>query len=166
MSNSDNVRWYSYFKSKEGTFRYAVMDQYSSNQLLKMFVISYPTEYGVYKYAVMRDHVELYKYIERLPERCRIFHEVPLEFSPQKPRFDIDICENDLPEGTEDNLFDFGEKLRETLLQRISETLLEDGIVINPEENFLIYNTHRKGKYSSHVIIYGYYHTDLSLIHI
>jgi hypothetical protein len=122
-------------------------------------IVSRQTSYDVYEYAVFDNHVSLFKYIVSRKDEDRIFHEVPLGPLPQKPRFDIDIKKSDLPSGI-DNLIEFGTILRDRLISRVTDVLKKDGIELNIQKQLFLTNSHREDKYSSHIIVHGYYHAN------
>lgn len=152
------VRWFYRLKPQKDREAFGLLDHYSPYKNQSIRIISKENEYGVYEYAAFEHHVALFKYLLSKDESNRIFHEVPLGSLPQKPRFDIDIKKKDLPPDTD--FMRYGSVLRDRLLTNVICVLQDSGVTIRPEKNFLIYNSHKEDKYSSHVLLSGYYHAN------
>lgn len=157
--NRKQVRWFSHLKHEPEQPSRALLDHWRPAVNNSIKVISRQNEYGVYEYTAFDNHIDLFKYVVACSEANRCFHEVPLGNVFQKPRFDIDIKTKALPEGVAD-VMAFGHQLRLRLLERIVVVLNAAGIKLDPAKHFLLYNTHRQEKYSSHILIDGYFHAD------
>lgn len=153
---------------KKNDYESGVLNRYTNKTLEGMKILARPKtievptqeegvmkEKSVFEYAVFDNHVDLYKYIISIPEEKRIFHEYILSGVQQKLRFDIDLEIGKVPDGRE--LQEYGSELRERLLCNIENFFLENKFEFAPEKNFLVYSSHRPDKYSSHILIDGYY---------
>lgn len=143
--------WYRTFKKSEDGW--SLQNSYGK-RLKTMVVVSKPTPPYGYQYAAFDNYVHLYNYIMSLSPKDRIFHEIPLHNTLQKPRFDIDI-----EDSCSKDFMSIGHIVRDKLLLRIAAEFNKIGVTFSPERNLLIYNTHRKNKYSSHIIVAGLVHS-------
>lgn len=154
MCSIDDKMWFRKYK-KDNVGSYSLCNHYSKTSLKSMVIVSRPTEHGVYEYAAFQNYTKLYIYLNSLREEDRILHDVPIHNFLQKPRFDIDINAKGI-----ENVMSFGDNLRNRLLDRIAKELENLEVPFSPERNLLIYNTNRKTKYSSHIIVPGLVHTN------
>jgi hypothetical protein len=153
------LRWFRSLKPNPDKPRQALLEHYDPRANSSIRIISRENDFGVYEYAAADHHVHLFKYILSKTDEERCFHEKPLGGLPQKPRFDIDIKRKDLPSG-EDDLMIFGSALRDKVIDNLILVLQDSGVKLSIEDNIRVYSSHREDKYSSHVIVTGYYHAN------
>src|SRR4029077_9657986 len=108
-------------------------------------------------YAVFNSHIDLFECIKARAHEYRRLHEIVMGGRCQKPRFDIDIEREDLPEGVDD-ILEFGDVIKDRLIAAIIDVLAQSGIKINLTKNVVVCSSHSHDKCSYHVIIDGYIH--------
>jgi hypothetical protein len=150
------VRWFPRLKPDKTGQEVSLLDRCSPDGTA-FKIASRERKTGGYEFAYFPNHVELFKYLVSVGEERRVFNEVTLPGQLQKARFDIDLDFENIPPGT--TLMDYGNRLRNELIRRVKEVLEEDGFHLD-DRNFYIYNSHRPEKYSSHILVDGYYHVD------
>jgi hypothetical protein len=123
----------------------------------KFFLVQtfYKTNEGYNRvYYAYTSSVDFYIYYYKLKERE--YHEVILGERSQKPRFDIDLESNKVPNGFK--LETFGHLVRDTLIESILEVLIDLGTPLKSLDQLIICSSHSKAKYSCHIIISGMMH--------
>ena len=101
-------------------------------------------------YAMFKSYLEFGIYQLKLPQEQRCFFEIILGETPQKPHFDIDISDMSVDKN----------QVLELLVDNIIKVLKDKGIELNLSEDVLIYSSHGEKKYSYHLIINNYCHTN------
>lgn len=150
---TSTVRWYRYLKPNSENKYPALLDHYNPVANPSLRFVNRSTEYDVREYAAFPTHTELFRYIvEKNDSQC-FLHEIPLAQLPQKPRFDIDIDAERVP-----NFMEFGARLRERLIGRIIDCLAAEGFTLDLKYDLCLYQSHRAEKYSSHIILPYFYH--------
>ena len=132
------VKWYPFLNKsdKENLYKY---EKFTDENL----VVCHELEYR--RYAKFKDYLEFKNFRDRLNPKDNCFYEIITEKSTRKPYFDIDM-EKD--EKTISLHLDMIESLKKSILN-----LIDDAII-------LVYTSHRKNKYSYHVVISNYYLND------
>lgn len=148
-------RWYSRLKPNDYT-NYALFNYIPRSQVINYFLVYSLDEEGKRSYAVFRSSTEFYIYYLTVedPE----IHEIILGEMKQKCRFDIDLTPDKISEGID--LFDFGDQVREAILDSMSEVLLEYNVKLDIAKNIVYCTSHSKTKYSAHLILADYYHNN------
>ncbi len=106
-------------------------------------------------YAFFKTYIDFAFFHFTLQQPIRCFYELVLGENPQKPHFDIDIDLKDkhISETEVQNIL-------ENLITSIIETLHEKNINISLEKDVCVYTSHGENKYSFHVIINNYCHSN------
>ena len=147
------IQWYRYLKPKPDSDSPALLERCNPVANPSLRFVNRETDYGKREYAAFPTHVDLFRYIvEKKDSQC-FLHEIPLAQLPQKPRFDIDIEAERVP-----NFMEFGAQLRERLISRIITCLAEEGFTLDLKHDLCLYQSHRAKKYSSHIILPYFYH--------
>nr|QBK89873.1 MAG: DNA primase [Pithovirus LCPAC101] len=110
----------------------------------------------VKKFTFFDSYVSFVKYQAYINSSRRCCFECIIGNSPQKPHFDVDIS---LEENPDFDANDF-EDLKDELIYSIDQTMVEYGIELNIYRDVCIYTSHGSKKYSCHLIIDNYYHSD------
>ena len=151
-------KWYPRLKPNE-TSRYSLFNYIHRQQASHYFLV-YSMDDGykdkVRNYAAFRSSTEFYHYYITVedPE----IHEIILGEMTQKCRFDIDLTPDKAPEGI--SLIDFGDQIRELILDSMAEVLKTYNVELDIAKNIVYCTSHSKTKYSAHLILADYYHNN------
>ena len=96
-------------------------------------------------FAMFSNHTSFHNYSLEKPKEERCFYEVILGKRSRKPYFDIDIDIRDFP--------DMNLEKSNNIVIRLVENIKE--YLINEKIKILVFESHRKGKFSFHVIVDG-----------
>lgn len=145
-------RWYSTLK--EGLFKAIPRAEASNYFIVQSY---YRARNGDYKrtFAAFRSSVDFYIYYRTCADKEH--HEVILNL--QKPRFDIDLESSKLPSGYE-SLEEYGNIIRNSIIITVSEVLRDLGVPLADFSSFVICSSHGLNKYSTHIILADYMHTN------
>ena len=109
-------------------------------------------------FALVTDHIELYKFITNTPPDHRNFYEVIDGSMDQKPRFDLDFPHNKFPNITRDEVYYY---LDQTL-SAIDRVMTRHNVPYTFSGNCLVFNSHGISnghyKYSFHIVIDKFVH--------
>lgn len=141
-------KWYPFLINKGNRKPYqCLLDDlgYNSNHLYVRL-----TTNNYFMFSSFRDALELRNYIEPFHAEKRCFDEIIME-GPQKPRFDIDLEDEQLTTQELDNR-----------IQMIINQVL-DGIMmylpnINLQKNIRLFTSHGGQKRSVHIVVDGFFH--------
>ena len=181
MSNYVEPKWWYSFKPKdkmceilaqEGLTSYssnqkALLEDYDLDRLRNKLIIcsSLPNfksrsnkykDIEVKKFTFFDSYVSFVKYQAYTKVNRRCCFECIIGNSPQKPHFDVDI---DLEKHPNFSSSDF-EELKDELIYSIDQIMTEHGIELDIYRDICIYTSHGKKKYSCHLVIDNYYHSD------
>lgn len=148
-------RWYPRLKPNE-TSRYSLFNYLPRGQAAKCFLIYSMGENGYRSYAAFRSSTEFYHFYLAVEEPE--IHEIILGEMSQKCRFDIDLTKDKAPEGID--LLDFGDQIRELILDSMATVLKTYNVELDIAKNIVYCTSHSKSKYSAHLILADYYHNN------
>ena len=172
MSNYITVldqKWYYRLNSKEtnngksniGLFN-VVAREAIKNELIICMSYEDENKKNYRLYTLFKSYIDFSKYQQMISPEKRCFYEIILGDKPQKPHFDIDI---------DDPKID-GEKVKDELIKAIIDVLKEKDIILNLEEDILVYTSHSfqsmiptesidsNKKQSYHIIINNWCHAN------
>lgn len=114
-------------------------------------------------YSAFNNYVDLHEFIKATPPNERVFHEVALSSSNQKPRFDIDISLEDYIEffGTSDSgdeFVCFGEWMKDVVIETAIAVLNMYGITLDVSRDFAVFTSHNDVKRSYHIVLCRLFH--------
>lgn len=122
----------------------------------KLFIVQTKNHREDYIFGAFKSSVDFYLYYRHL--EIKQHHEVIPGFKPQKPRFDLDLDNQKLPSG--ENLNEFGDRIRNSILISCSNVLLEHKTPLESMDDFIIFSSSSTQKYSVHIILSSYYHNN------
>jgi hypothetical protein len=120
-------------------------------------------------FAVFENYVELYKYIVNTKAESRYFYEIILGEYSQKPHFDLDISVEQtnivlgnkiISQGKPSITFEEVENILSNVIESIVIVALEHDVDLNLEKDILVYNSHGKNKYSYHIVVHHWCHSN------
>lgn len=116
------------------------------------------------RYTSFSSYVELYYFLKETPVAEKSFHEVALSSANQKPRFDIDISLEDYiayfktKDVTHEELAEFGEWVKDLVLETSIAVLEQYGICLSVEKDFFVFTSHSPIKRSYHIVMSNFMH--------
>ena len=153
-----NVNWYYSLKEKNNSK--GLFADYPRNVIRGKMLVCWDfydeVEHKTHRlYTLFKNYIEFALYHFSLPEHMRCFYEIILGENPQKPHFDLDISLSKY------NLSEMDvNKILENLVQAIIITLDQKDVKINLEKHICIYQSHGIDKFSFHIVINNYCHTN------
>lgn len=159
-SEEEQIRpfWYGTLVEKEG--RKGLVSYYDSKQLNESCIVRIETHDKKHKYSLFNTYIVLCNYIWQCDSIYRCMHEVVRSNHTQKPRFDIDVKSDKLPDGVD--IVTYADKIKDETITAILDMFSEINITLSLEKNILVYSSHgdSKGIYkrSYHIIVDGYCH--------
>lgn len=110
-------------------------------------------------FAFFKDHITLYKHMLQIEQSRRSFFEVIFGNRPQKPHFDIDVCDN---AGTPEEVDKLGNQILENVISCLLECLKSVNVTLNLNKDLLIYTSTQSvgtdNKISYHIIVNSWVH--------
>lgn len=106
-------------------------------------------------FALFPSHVEFFSYYRGIDPELKCYHEVIHGDKPQKPRFDIDINADEVP-----NAVATGVKVKEALISAVIAAMKVCNITLNLSKDLVITSSHGPEKASFHIIINNYAHAN------
>lgn len=117
------------------------------------------------KYTSFPNYVELHYFLKNTPATEKMFHEVALSTSNQKPRFDIDISMEDYityfncsEQVSAEELADFGEWVKDLVVDTSIAVLKQYNVDIDVTRDFAIFTSHSSIKRSYHIVMCNLMH--------
>lgn len=152
---STTIQWYRHLKPNSENKYPSLLEKFNPIANPSLRFVNRATWNDVREYAAFQTHIDLFRYVAEKSNMQCFLHEVPLAVIPQKPRFDIDIDADLVPDFME-----FGKNLRERLIERIIVVLAENGFECDLKHDLCLYQSHRSEKYSSHIVLPYLYHNN------
>lgn len=151
------IKWVPFLVEPEAEGNRRIVPSLSKSNYIISFECA-PTEQSKRCYSGFDSPADIYELIRR-PSMENRYHEVIRLNVLQKPRFDIDVSISELPETT--SLLEFGESIKDMLIEAVVKVLAVDRIEVDLERDVMIYTSHGAEKMSYHVILNRYKHNNL-----
>ncbi len=155
FNRSDSTNWISNNKySPKG-----MLDDHSMQSLRNKLIIvtaldpsSYPSRY----FTFFNNFVEFYRYQQTLTENMRCSFEKIIGRFIHKPHFDIDISLEKYPFVNEEMY----NEVIDDIVSAIDNALVDKKVEIDFYRDIMIFTSHNSSKYSCHIIINNYVHSN------
>lgn len=146
--NLHSRNWYYHVKD--------VPDQYLPNSILICWevVFSQISSDKLHLFSVFQDPIEFCRHFQDTSKLSQCFYESIPGDHPQKPHFDLDLNVSLVP-----NL-EKAEEVKDFLITSIYYVLRSLGIILKLDEDILIYTSHGSEKFSYHIVIDNYMHSN------
>ena len=161
-------QWFYHLRSKNGNS--GLLSYFNSDQIATGLIVCYtPTsmydfatqsyiklDKEQYLFGYFRCYADFWLYSQSIYPKYRCFHEVVLGSHNQKPHFDIDIDKSKI----NTDLKTIANKVLYACLKSIVIVLQKNGVVINNDQDILIYSSSNDTKASYHIVINHWYHSN------
>jgi len=147
------IRWFHMLNKNDS--KTGLLDKYSKYELQSMFTVCGSMLDGKRVFTAFKCFQDYLIYIENIDDKYHCYYEVIFGEYACKPHFDIDMPSNDIV------TLEYSDKCMKNVVSCIIECFLTlYKIKISPSKDIRIYSSHGPKKFSYHVIVNNYCHSN------